>query len=93
MSKVISLYLMPFLSLSVKFDYEKFIKSIIQELVAMSANHLSMRGINLAFAGFRALAHVDFDIKSGSVHALTGANGVGKSTLMAVLCGTHDRYQ
>ncbi|HKS33014.1 MAG TPA: sugar ABC transporter ATP-binding protein [Enterobacteriaceae bacterium] len=59
----------------------------------MSANHLSMRGINLAFAGFRALSHVDFDIKGGSVHALTGANGAGKSTLMAVLCGTHDHYE
>lgn len=59
----------------------------------MSANHLCMRGINLAFAGFKALSHVEFDIKGGSVHALTGANGAGKSTLMAVLCGTYDHYE
>ena len=59
----------------------------------MSVNHLDMRAINLAFAGFKALSHVDFTLKGGSVHALTGANGAGKSTLMAVLCGTHDHYE
>ncbi|VYT77382.1 ATP-binding cassette domain-containing protein [Metakosakonia massiliensis] len=59
----------------------------------MSTNHLVMRDISLAFAGFSALSHVDFTLRGGSVHALTGANGAGKSTLMAVLCGTHDRYE
>ncbi|QOV65234.1 sugar ABC transporter ATP-binding protein [Kosakonia pseudosacchari] len=59
----------------------------------MSSNHLEMRGISLAFGGFKALSHVDFTLRGGSVHALTGANGAGKSTLMAVLCGTYDHYE
>uniref|UniRef100_UPI00296E8F55 sugar ABC transporter ATP-binding protein n=1 Tax=Enterobacter sp. TaxID=42895 RepID=UPI00296E8F55 len=59
----------------------------------MSVNHLDMRAITLAFAGFKALSHVDFTLRGGTVHALTGANGAGKSTLMAVLCGTHDHYE
>ncbi|WP_200551519.1 sugar ABC transporter ATP-binding protein [Kosakonia sp. LAM2021] len=59
----------------------------------MSSNHLEMRGISLAFSGFKALSHVDFTLRGGSVHALTGANGAGKSTLMAVLCGTYDHYE
>ncbi|MFE4109288.1 sugar ABC transporter ATP-binding protein [Kosakonia sp. YIM B13611] len=59
----------------------------------MSSNHLEMRGISLAFGGFKALSQVDFTLRGGSVHALTGANGAGKSTLMAVLCGTYDHYE
>ncbi|QHM95891.1 sugar ABC transporter ATP-binding protein [Kosakonia sacchari] len=59
----------------------------------MSSNHLEMRGISLAFGGFKALSHVNFSLRGGSVHALTGANGAGKSTLMAVLCGTYDHYE
>ncbi|HEY0209358.1 sugar ABC transporter ATP-binding protein [Acerihabitans sp.] len=54
---------------------------------------LEMRGISIAFAGFRALDRVDFTLEGGSVHALIGANGAGKSTLMAILSGTHAHYQ
>ncbi|MEX0923751.1 MAG: sugar ABC transporter ATP-binding protein [Rhodovibrionaceae bacterium] len=40
-----------------------------------------------SFAGRPALDGVDFEAKSGEVHAIAGANGAGKSTLMNLLSG------
>ena len=48
---------------------------------------LSMRGIDKAFPGVRALESVDFDLVAGEIHALVGENGAGKSTLIKVLTG------
>jgi energy-coupling factor transport system ATP-binding protein len=48
---------------------------------------LSARGLALARGGRRLLSPVDLELREGEVVLLSGANGVGKSTLARVLVG------
>lgn len=50
---------------------------------------LTLRDLSKAFPGVKALDKVDLDVRPGSVHALLGHNGCGKSTLVKVLAGVH----
>lgn len=48
---------------------------------------VDMKGIRKSFGANNVLKGVDFKLKPGSIHALLGENGTGKSTLMNILSG------
>jgi ribose transport system ATP-binding protein len=50
---------------------------------------LRLRGLSKTFPGVQAVREVDLDVAAGSVHALLGHNGCGKSTLIKALAGVH----
>jgi ribose transport system ATP-binding protein len=61
----------------------------VADSVEADGQLLSVRGLSKTFVSTRALHQVDFDLRSGEIHALVGQNGCGKSTLIKVLAGFH----
>ncbi len=55
----------------------------------MAGPLLSMQAITKDFPGVRALDDVNFEVRSGEIHALCGENGAGKSTLIKILGAVH----
>ncbi|MEL6234163.1 MAG: sugar ABC transporter ATP-binding protein [Pseudomonadota bacterium] len=55
----------------------------------MSPPVLSLKGISKQFPGVRALDDVSCDLSPGSVTALIGENGAGKSTIVKILTGIY----
>jgi ribose transport system ATP-binding protein len=52
---------------------------------------ITMRRIDKWFPGVHALNGVDFELLPGEIHALVGENGAGKSTMMKILTGIHQK--
>src|SRR3970040_102904 len=50
---------------------------------------VEFRGLSKAFQGVQANSEINFKVKSGSIHAIIGENGAGKSTAMKLLYGTY----
>ena len=48
---------------------------------------LQITGLTKTYGGVHALSAVDLDIMPGSIHALMGENGAGKSTFIKCLAG------
>ncbi|WP_455270460.1 sugar ABC transporter ATP-binding protein [Rhizobium herbae] len=52
---------------------------------------LKVEGLTKSFGGVAALRDGRFELEGGSVHALCGGNGAGKSTFLSILMGIHKR--
>jgi putative xylitol transport system ATP-binding protein len=52
---------------------------------------LEVEGLKKSFGGVAALRDGRFQLRPGSVHALCGGNGAGKSTFLKILMGIHKR--
>lgn len=46
--------------------------------------------INLSFGDFQVLKDVDIELRPGHIHAITGENGAGKSSLAKILAGLYN---
>ena len=57
----------------------------------MQPMKIEMLGIEKSFGKNKVLHGVDFCLEKGSIHALLGENGTGKTTLMNILGGVYTR--
>ncbi|SIT03523.1 ABC transporter ATP-binding protein [Alicyclobacillus vulcanalis] len=53
------------------------------------SNVLAVRNVSKQMGGRHALSSVSFSVHHGSIHALLGANGSGKTTMLRVLAGLY----
>ena len=51
------------------------------------------RGVSFRYGERTILDGVDLDVRAGEFVGLLGPNGVGKTTLLSVLCGDLDGWQ
>src|SRR5205823_10377887 len=56
-------------------------------VVSRSNVAIGLRDLRKAFAATIAVDNVSFDVAEGTVHALLGENGAGKSTIVKLLSG------
>ena len=58
-------------------------------MAADAVNAAETRGLTKIFAGRNVVDGVNFEVRAGAVHALLGANGSGKSTVVKLLTGVY----
>jgi ABC-2 type transport system ATP-binding protein len=56
-----------------------------QPMTAQSGQAIHVRGLEKSYKEVRALRGVDFDVARGSIFALLGSNGAGKTTVVNIL--------
>ena len=67
-------------------------KGFLEQNTAVSnsdAQGLTALGISLSFGEFQVLRSVNFQLKPGRIHAITGENGAGKSSLGKIIAGLY----
>ncbi len=57
----------------------------------MAADYLSVEGLTLHYGGSQILNGIDMAAATGEVTCVMGTNGVGKTSLLKALSGTHPR--
>ena len=57
----------------------------------MQQKLLEVQGVTKSFGGVAALSNGQFELERGSVHALCGGNGAGKSTFLSIVMGIQPR--
>lgn len=60
-----------------------------RRLQTISNSLISLLSVRKSFGRNTVLDGIDFNLRSGEVHALVGENGAGKSTCMGLLYGLH----
>jgi ABC-2 type transport system ATP-binding protein len=55
-------------------------------MTTLEAPALRVQGLEKSYDGLRVLRGVDFDVARGSIFALLGSNGAGKTTVVKILC-------
>ena len=53
---------------------------------------LGTRNVSIEFPGVKALSNVDFEIHTGMIHAVMGANGAGSPSGCRQASGEHQPY-